>query len=62
VCHRELAYKLQPSMREGGVIFGLDHRIPNGTPVENYRYYVSRAAELLGLSPDREPVWARMAF
>ena len=49
-------------MREGGVIFGFDHRIPNGTPVENYRYYVSRAAELLGLSPDREPVWARMAF
>ncbi|MFP4377046.1 MAG: hypothetical protein ACLFP4_08385 [Spirochaetales bacterium] len=59
---RELAYKLQPSMREGCVVFGLDHRIPDGTPLANYRYYVSRAADLLGLAPDREPGWARMAF
>jgi hypothetical protein len=59
---RELAYKLAPQMREGGIVFGLDHRIPDGTPLDNYRYYVSRAAELLGLAPDREPGWARMAF
>lgn len=59
---RELAYKLQGRMREGGVLFGLDHRIPDGTPLENYRYYVSEAARMLGLSPDRERGWARMAF
>jgi len=58
----ELEYKLQPSMRQGGVIFGLDHRIPNGTPIELYRYYVRTAREILGLPPDPEPGWARMAF
>ncbi len=62
---RELAYKLQPLMREsGGIVFSLDHRIPNGTPLEAYRYYVSTAREILGLpplSPERKG-WARMAF
>jgi uroporphyrinogen-III decarboxylase len=58
----ELEYKLQPRMRQGGVVFGLDHRIPNGTPIENYRYYVRTARELLGLDPDPAPGWARMAF
>lgn len=61
---KELEYKLQPMMQETGVVFGLDHRIPNGTPLENYRYYVKTARELLGreeLSPEREG-WARMAF
>ncbi|MBL9205959.1 MAG: hypothetical protein JNN01_12785, partial [Opitutaceae bacterium] len=33
---RELEYKLDPSLRAGGCVFGLDHRIPNGTPMENY--------------------------
>ena len=58
----ELEYKMQPLMRDGGVIFGLDHRIPNGTPIELYRYYVRRARETLGLEPDPGPGWARMAF
>ena len=61
---RELEYKCQPLMQEGGVVFGLDHRIPNGTPIENYRYYVDTAREILGLPP-RKPknkAWARMAF
>jgi len=58
----ELEYKLQPLMRQGGMVFGLDHRIPNGTPLENYRYYVRTAREILGLEPDPEPGWARMAF
>ncbi len=31
---RELEYKLQPIMRQG-TAFGLDHRIPNGTPIDN---------------------------
>jgi uroporphyrinogen-III decarboxylase len=59
---KELEYKLQPLMREGGMVFGLDHRIPNGTPLENYRYYVKTAREILGLEADPEPSWARMAF
>jgi hypothetical protein len=59
---RELEYKLQPLMRGGGMVFGLDHRIPNGTPLEHYRTYVRTAREILGLDPDPEPSWARMAF
>ncbi|MBR6745130.1 MAG: hypothetical protein IKM00_07955 [Clostridia bacterium] len=61
---RELAYKMQPCMTEGGIVFSLDHRIPNGTPLENYIYYVRRARELLGLDPFEscEPSWGRMAF
>jgi len=58
----ELEYKLQPLMRNGGTIFGLDHRIPNGTPLENYRFYVRTAREILGLEPDPEPGWERAAF
>ncbi|MFL7808179.1 MAG: uroporphyrinogen decarboxylase family protein [Anaerolineae bacterium] len=58
----ELEYKLQPMMRQGGMVFGLDHRIPNGTPLAHYRYYVRTAREILGLDPDPEPGWARMAF
>ena len=53
---------MQPCMRQGGVVFGLDHRIPNGTPLEHYRYYVHAARELLGLEPNPPPGWARMAF
>jgi uroporphyrinogen-III decarboxylase len=61
---RELRYKLQPLMQTGGTVFGLDHGIPNGTPLENYRYYVRRGRELLG-SPPRDGTsqgWGRMAF
>jgi uroporphyrinogen-III decarboxylase len=61
---RELEYKMQPLMREGGMVFGLDHRIPNGTPLENYRYYVDTGREILGLPPRRpeRKGWRRMAF
>ncbi len=61
---RELEYKLQPLMREGGIVFGLDHRIPNGTPLANYRFYVDTAREMLGIPPRRPDArgWARMAF
>jgi uroporphyrinogen-III decarboxylase len=61
---RELEYKMQPLMREGGVVFGLDHRIPNGTPLENYRYYVNVGREILGLPPlaPTQQGWRRMAF
>lgn len=44
---KELEYKMQPLMQKGGMVFGLDHRIPNGTPLENYRYYVDLGRELL---------------
>ncbi|MBN2553333.1 MAG: hypothetical protein JXB06_11220 [Spirochaetales bacterium] len=59
---RELEYKMQPLMQEGGMVFGLDHRIPNGTPLENYRYYVDLGRELLGLPPRsaERKGWARM--
>ncbi len=59
----ELEYKLQPPMRTG-MVFGLDHRIPNGTPLANYRYYVDLAREILGLPPrdSGRTGWQRMAF
>lgn len=61
---RELAYKMQPLMMEGGIVFGLDHRIPNGVSLENYIHYIRRAREILGLPEFEtcEPSWGRMAF
>jgi uroporphyrinogen decarboxylase len=62
---KELEYKMQPSMIEqGGVVFGLDHRIINGTPLENYRYYVNLGREMLNMPPldPGKKGWARMAF
>ena len=61
---KELTYKLQPVMQEGGTVFGIDHRITNGTPLENYKYYVDTTREMLGLPPlDADSRgWGRMAF
>ena len=60
---RELEYKMQPLMQQGGTIFALDHRIPNGTPLANYRYYVDTAREILALPPRGDGgTWKRMAF
>jgi uroporphyrinogen-III decarboxylase len=60
----ELEYKMQPMMQAGGTLFGLDHRIPNGTPLENYKYYVALGRQLLNLPPltGNENSWGRMAF
>ena len=60
----ELDYKLQPCMLEGGVVLGLDHRITNGTPLENYIYYVDYVRQKLGLEDFRtaSPSWGRMGF
>lgn len=61
----ELSYKLAPELvAEGGIAFGLDHRIPNGTPLEHYRYYVRSARERLGLPPldGARRGWERMAM
>lgn len=58
----ELEYKLQPFMHKG-TVFGLDHRIPNGTPLENYKYYVNTAREILGREPiTKKTPHKRMAF
>jgi len=46
----ELEYKIPPMVRTGGCVLGLDHRIPNGTPLANYRFYIARVWEIL----DRE--------
>lgn len=48
---RELEAKLIPEMMAGGIVFGLDHRIPNGVSIENYRFYVDTARAMLGLPP-----------
>lgn len=49
----ELEYKMQDIMLTGGMVFGLDHRIPNGTSIDNYRYYVDTGREILGI-PKRD--------
>jgi len=43
----ELQAKLPPMLATGGCVLGLDHRIPNGTPLDNYRYYIRRVWEIL---------------
>ena len=58
----ELEYKMSAEMLGGGTIFSLDHRIPNGVPIENYRFYVEYGRKLLGLGPISGEGWARMAF
>ncbi len=60
----ELVVKMQPLMQEtGGIVFGLDHRIPNGTPLAAYRTYVDLGRDLLALPPrGQDPGWGRMAF
>lgn len=59
---KELEYKISSPLLGGGTIFGIDHRIPNGVPIENYRYYVRLGRELLGLPPISGEGWERMAF
>jgi hypothetical protein len=46
----ELEYKVPPLVHSGGCVFALDHRIPNGTPLEHYRFYVAKIWEIM----DRE--------
>ena len=59
---RELTYKMSGLTRGGGAAFALDHRIPNGVPIENYRYYVKLGRELLDLPPAAPNPFVRMAF
>jgi hypothetical protein len=46
----ELERKIPPLVASGGCVLALDHRIPNGTPLEHYRFYIRKAWEIL----DRE--------
>jgi hypothetical protein len=43
----ELEYKIPPMVATGGCVLALDHRIPNGTPLESYRYYVATVWEIM---------------
>ena len=43
----ELEYKIPPMVRTGGCVLALDHRIPNGTPLENYRFYLQTVWEIM---------------
>ena len=43
----ELEYKLPPMIRTGGCVLGVDHRVPNGTPIENYRFYIQKVWEII---------------
>lgn len=42
----ELEYKLPPMIRSGGCVLGADHRIPNGTPLANYKFYIDKVWEI----------------
>jgi hypothetical protein len=44
----ELEYKVPPMVESGGCVLALDHRIPNGTPLENYRFYVEQVWKMFG--------------
>ena len=44
---RELEYKVPPMLKTGGCVLALDHRIPNGTPLENYRYYIQTIWDMI---------------
>jgi uroporphyrinogen decarboxylase len=44
---KELEYKVPPMLKTGGCVLALDHRIPNGTPLENYRFYVKTMWEMI---------------
>jgi hypothetical protein len=43
----ELEYKIPPMVRTGGCVLALDHRVPNATPLANFRFYVQKAWEIM---------------
>lgn len=59
---KELEYKICDITKGGGTIFAIDHRIPNGVSLENYKYYVNLGREMLDLEPISGKGWERMAF
>ena len=34
-------------VKSGGCVIALDHRIPNETPLDNYRFYIAKAWEIM---------------
>ena len=44
----ELEYKVPPMIHTGGCVLALDHRIPNGTPLDNYRFYIHKMWQIMG--------------
>jgi len=43
----ELEYKTPPMVRTGGCVLALAHHIPNGTPVDNYKFYIQKAWDIM---------------
>ena len=43
----ELEYKIPPMIESGGCVLALDHRIPNGTPLDSYRFYIAKVWEII---------------
>ncbi len=41
--------RLQPLVRAGGFIPGVDHRVQADVKLENYKYYLKLKRELLGV-------------
>ncbi len=52
---RELETKIPPMVRSGGCVLALDHRIPNGTPLAHYKFYLAKAWEILEREGARLP-------
>ena len=44
---RELEYKIPPMVAAGGCVLSLDHRIPGGSSLDNYRFYLARAWQIM---------------
>lgn len=49
----ELEYKIPPMVHSGGCMLGLDHRIPNGTPLTHYRFYIQKAWQIMNREAQR---------
>jgi uroporphyrinogen-III decarboxylase len=43
----ELEYKIPPMLKTGGCVIALDHRVPNGTQLANYRFYIQKVWEMI---------------
>jgi hypothetical protein len=44
---RELERVVPMMVRTGGVMLSLDHRIPNGVPLANYRHYINKLRQII---------------
>jgi hypothetical protein len=62
----ELLYKMCDATKGGGTVFAIDHRVPNGVSLENYKYYAALGREILNLPPVSQESanrhWEKMAF